>query len=76
MSDAVVKSISASAQSHLQFIDLSWCSLITDNALFSLSQYQHQLMFLNLSNFFKNKGGCIEITDIGVEWILTTLKNL
>lgn len=71
-----MKSISASAQSHLQFIDLSWCSSITDNALFSLSQYQHQLIFLNLSKFNVNKGGCVEITDIGVEWILTTLKNL
>lgn len=57
VTDWVVKSISENAQSHLQYIDLSWCSLITDNALFSLSQYQHQLISLNLSIFYSIKAG-------------------
>jgi hypothetical protein len=55
---------------------MSWCVNITDKALFSLSQYQHQLSSLNLSTILTKLGGCSEITDIGIEWVVTTLKNL
>ena len=52
MTDLALEHLCDCARGNLIHLDISWCTQVSDAGLLHLSQFQQQILYLNLGNIY------------------------